>query len=188
MRIWPATVLAGITIALASGSGQRATIVKPLTQGPVTYFANQCSRCHGPSGSNYVLDSLRKRTSVSLKHEISEMASGPGQMPLKGRDLDAQVALHEAIMKGIPFLSLTKVSGTSISGEVVGTNKVLLRQGARVISARVVDATWTASIPASWLPINQPIWVIAGLKKQAVMDLSKNPASVGLVKDLKPPR
>ncbi len=177
MRIWSGCVGIGVLVGLAGGAGPGAHLVKPLSTGPVSYFDQQCSRCHGPFGANYALDSLRKRSLSGLKKEIGSMASGAGQMPISGRDLDAQVAMHQAILKDTPFLSFTKSSGGVLSGEVVGAEKVVLKQGSKSVVPEVSEGIWSARVPGAWLSNGQPILVVAGTKKTVVMDLSKGPTS-----------
>lgn len=175
MKIWVQIVLGMTGVALA---GPTPKIVKPLSPGPVEFFENQCARCHGTGGSNFVVASLKKRSAASLKAEIKSMASGPGQSPISGRDLDAQVALHQSFIKGKPFLSLTRLMGTGLSGEVIGTDKVSVRQGAKSIQAKVHEGVWIVRLPATWLIAPQPIVVVAGSKMIVAMDISTSATSL----------
>ena len=167
--------LAGFALA-----GPTPKIVKPLSPGPIEYFENQCARCHGTRGSNFVVASLKRRSPASLKAEIQSMASGPGQSPISGRDLDAQVALHRSIIKGTPFLSFTKSANGVLSGEVVGSEIVAIKYGTTRIPAKVADGVWTARVPLSWLSPTRPIFVVSGTSKgmQAAIDLTASPTSV----------
>lgn len=105
------------------------------------------------------MDSLRRLTPAELRSKIAEMARGPGQAPLAGRDLDAQVGLHAAFARGLPFLSLTSESGGRLGGEALRAKVVTARLGKQTIAAKVGDGHWEVAVPISWL--QKPFLIVA---------------------------
>ncbi|HEX8341376.1 MAG TPA: hypothetical protein VF624_10755 [Tepidisphaeraceae bacterium] len=83
-------------------------VAPPATQpavvvGPITYYNNNCNRCHGQVDAAYP-DSKNPPKGEQLKQVIQEMAEGPAQAPLDEAALAEQVKLHEAIFGGGPYV------------------------------------------------------------------------------------
>jgi hypothetical protein len=72
-------------------------------EGPITYYNNNCNRCHGQVDNAYA-DSHNPPKGEALKKIIQEMAEGPAQAPLDEAGLAEQVKLHEAIFGGGPYV------------------------------------------------------------------------------------
>ena len=121
--------LAGLAILVIPAGAQKAP--EKLTVGPVSYFEAHCSRCHGPNGSFYDLQQLSKLSDAKLRKFVVDMAMGAGNAPLRGSDIDAQVAYHRAMIRNKPFLAVTSISGGFVKGEAYGADKIfVLRSGA----------------------------------------------------------
>ena len=113
----------------------------------MTYYDTACSRCHGPEGASYGPSLGRHLDDAGLVKVTSDMASGPSQDPIHGRDLDTETAFHRALIMGNPYLSVTKIDGNTWSGEVMVDAKVTLHVAGKDISADVSDWNWTATLP-----------------------------------------
>ncbi len=162
-----------LAMGLMLVAGQPA--VKPLSKGPVQYFIEHCSRCHSSEGSAYT-DSIAKRSEASLRDEIAEMAQGPGGEAINGRDLEAQLAHHLAIIKKQPFISFTKLKGRLLGGEITVVSRASLSHGKDRVDAKVVDGNWSATVPSSWMD-GKPIVVTPKGYAAVKLDISKSATS-----------
>ncbi|MGN6367516.1 MAG: hypothetical protein ACTHN5_04575 [Phycisphaerae bacterium] len=162
-----AYVLAGAaalsTAALLLVAADAAPAVSPATlpaERPVnapafaamTYYDNDCAKCHGPEGASYGPSLGRHLDDAGLIKACADMAAGPSQDPIQGRDLDTETAFHRALIMGNPYLSVTAIDGDKWSGEVMVDAKVTIHVGGREISADVSDWNWTATLPAGTRP------------------------------------
>ena len=120
----------------------------PLGHAPLEYFAAKCARCHGPFGSFYGEDFGRNRSDAALHKVVKEMAEGPAGAPLAGRELDAQVAFHRALLAKEPFVAWTGQSGGEIAGEVSPDTTVSARVKGVEVPAKVDDTRWRLTLPA----------------------------------------
>ena len=118
----------------------------------MTYYDAACSRCHGPEGASYGPSLGRHLDDAGLVKVTSDMASGPSQDPIHGRDLDTETAFHRALILGNPYLSVTKIDGNTWSGEVMVDAKVTIHVGGKDIPADVSDWNWTATLPEGTKP------------------------------------
>ncbi len=118
----------------------------------MTYYDTACSRCHGPEGASYGPSLGRHLDDAGLIKVTSDMASGPSQDPIHGKDLDTETAFHRALIMGNPYLSVTKIDGNTWSGEVMVDAKVTLQVAGKEIPADVIDWNWTAIVPDGTKP------------------------------------
>lgn len=139
-------LLLGPSAALISMSGA------PKIEPPLGYFADHCQRCHGEAGANYSPEMGKGKTDAWLTQEVTEMAEGPGQGPLQGESLAAQVAFHRSLIRKEPFVYVAKLAGGSIAGETTPGAKITVVVGTKRIPAKVTDSEWTATIPKDAQP------------------------------------
>jgi hypothetical protein len=118
----------------------------------IAYYDAACARCHGPQGSFYGAELGKHLTDAQLVKVINDMAEGPGAAPLTAAGLAAETAFHRAIIAGTPFLSVTKLDGATIAGEVTPDAAVSLSAGGKAITATVDGSTWQASLPPGTRP------------------------------------
>ena len=85
---------------------------------PITYFQAHCANCHGDYGSFYGKGFATDLSDADLQKTVKEMCAGPGQAPLKGEELAAEVAYHRSLAHGTPFVIVTSRGGGKVSGEV----------------------------------------------------------------------
>lgn len=100
-----------------------------LSGGPVSYFEDHCARCHGDHGSNYDPQALKKLTEAQLRKYVRDMSMGPGNGPLEGLDLEAQVAYHRALIRKQPFVAVVSLEGGKVKGEAWGVKSLYARPG-----------------------------------------------------------
>ncbi|MCF7803468.1 MAG: cytochrome c [Candidatus Marinimicrobia bacterium] len=115
---------------------------KTLDFRPISYFNNQCARCHGPGGSFYGDQFAADLSPAELKHTVDEMAAGPGGAPVHGDSLEALYQYHLGLSKGKPFLVITEVSDGSIAGEVTEGTQVVLTSAGDTLHATLAENTW----------------------------------------------
>lgn len=82
---------------------------------PLSYFAANCARCHGPNGSFYGASFAKTRDEAGLHQIVHDMAFGPAQAPLDDAKLEVLVAYHRSLIDKKPFLSLSSVTSGSVS-------------------------------------------------------------------------
>lgn len=73
------------------------------TQGPLSYFINNCARCHGPMEDAYK-EFATPRHGEALREMIVIMANGPAMAPLDEPSLQQQFDLHMAILERKPYV------------------------------------------------------------------------------------
>ncbi|HEY3836187.1 MAG TPA: hypothetical protein VGL72_06430, partial [Bryobacteraceae bacterium] len=64
----------------------------------MTYYDNDCAKCHGPQGASYGPSLGRHLDDAGLIKVTADMAAGPSQDPIHGRDLDTETAFHRALI------------------------------------------------------------------------------------------
>ncbi|HUB25744.1 MAG TPA: cytochrome c [Tepidisphaeraceae bacterium] len=144
-----------LTAALFSVGASTAPTTAPATLpaapafafAAMDYYDQSCARCHGPEGASYGPGLGHNLDDAALVKMCHDMANGPSQNPINGRDLDTETAFHRALIMGNPFLSVTNIKGNVWSGEVMVDSTVTLHVGDQEISADVTDWNWTATLP-----------------------------------------
>ena len=146
---WPAppTSQAAPAAAPEAASGPIAAV----DFAPISYYDQNCSRCHGAYGSAY--GEIQKRDDSSLRHVVKEMSEGPGNAPLDAMPLEVEVAYHRSFIDKRPFLILTKVSGGktepwTLTGEATPNSEVTVKIGDNPIAAKLDGHVWTVVLPA----------------------------------------
>lgn len=134
VAIFPAAVLGG-TSSTAS-----------LENGPVSYFENNCARCHGSMGSSYGNGFGKGLSADALRKKVSEMAKGPGQAPISGIDLDAEVAFHQALISHQPFVAVTSIDDSMIKGEAITGSKISASAGKKNLAVKTDEYNWEISL------------------------------------------
>jgi hypothetical protein len=119
---------------------------RALTAGPITFFQASCARCHGAYGAMYG-EALAKLSDADLSRFTEEMVVGPGQAELPPADLAAQVAWHRSLVDARPFVAITKVSDSTIEGEVTPGSTIEVVAGGQRSVAQVSGHTWIAPRP-----------------------------------------
>ena len=93
---------------------------------PLSYFAANCARCHGPNGSFYGDSFARTRDDASLRQIVHDMAFGPAQAPIDDPKLEVLTAYHRSLIDKKPFLSL---SSAVVGSTAKGSPKSVARSG-----------------------------------------------------------
>lgn len=119
----------------------------PPTIAPISYFEDRCARCHGPHGSFYGDDFGKKLPEPALRKVVSDMCRVQGDSPLKGVDLDAEVAYHRALIAGDPFIVVIHAKDGRLSGEVTEKAAVTVKFKRSTVSAEVKLVSWSVSVP-----------------------------------------
>ncbi|MDP8243240.1 MAG: hypothetical protein P9L94_04100 [Candidatus Hinthialibacter antarcticus] len=117
--------------------------VEPLSFHPIEYFEFNCARCHGSYGSSYGDTFGEGMTDAELIEFVDDMAAGPGQAPIEGAELNAQVAFHRSLVKDLPFIAWTGWDGETLSGEVTAGSSVTVKVGNEILDATVRDEKWS---------------------------------------------
>lgn len=118
-----------------------------LTVGPISYFQEHCSRCHGSYGGGFLADSLARYDTAGLQRIVTSMTVGPAQAPILGDDLTALVAYVQSIRMGKPFIAIVRRNEDgSFAGEVSPKSSLQLIRGDQ---------------PPANVPVNRYSWSIA---------------------------
>jgi hypothetical protein len=142
MNLWITIPFLGAAVVLGSPQSP-----KPLTSGPIGYYDGACAHCHGTNGSAYSDDFFKKYDLSTLKKSINDMAEGPGQSPLDGQELAAQVAYHQAIIAHLPFIAWTGQAGQNLSGEVTRKATMSASINREELTVIVKGTKWTLELP-----------------------------------------
>lgn len=110
----------------------------PDTVGPVTYFVNNCSRCHGPADNAYSEFNDPKRGDA-LRVMIKTMADGPAMAASDEQTIQQQYDLHIAILDKLPYVWLDPNSQDVIAGEIIPGTTVTLETPTGPIRAAIDD-------------------------------------------------
>ena len=147
----------GLVLASSRGDGQKllaadaqppAPQPRSVSTAPLTYFQDNCARCHGDEGAFYDKAALAKRADAQLRQSIRDMADGPGDAPLSGEGVAVQMALHRAIAKGAPFLAVTKWQAPVLQGEATAGSRVWLELGSAKMNAEISGSQWKIALPS----------------------------------------
>lgn len=120
---------------------------EPLKVAPRAYFVAHCQRCHGVDGVNYTPQFAKDKPLDKLKFDIERMARGPGGLALKAEDIEVQVAYHQLISAGKPFVSWTGREGLVLSGELTEGAKLSANLGELKVDED--ESTWTLKLPSA---------------------------------------
>ena len=101
---------------------------------PLSYFAANCARCHGPNGSFYGDSFARTRDDASLRQIVHDMAFGPAQAPIDDAKLEVLTAYHRSLIGKKPFLSLSSAVVGSATGAT--KNDIVPNGGAKPANTR----------------------------------------------------
>ena len=85
---------------------------------PIAYFQAHCANCHGDYGAFYGDGFAADLSDAKLQETVKAMCAGPGQAPLKGEELAAEIAYHRSLASGTPFVLVTQRGGGKVEGEV----------------------------------------------------------------------
>lgn len=104
-------------------------------------------------------------TDDELIEFVDDMAGGPGQAPIEGKELEAEVAFHRSLVVDEPFIAWTGWDGKTLSGEVTAGATVSIQIDKKQYQAIVKDEQWTldANIPSTHL---RNVFIIAKLEKK----------------------
>lgn len=108
----------------------------PDTDGPVTYFVSNCSRCHGPADSAYSEFKEPKRGDA-LRVMIKTMADGPAMAASDPQTVQEQYDLHLAIIDKLPYVWIDPNQHGVVAGEVIPGTTVTLQTDSGEIRAAV---------------------------------------------------
>ena len=152
----PASVLCGL-VAGTLPSHAATTLPSTMPDGPTTerpafaamaYYDQNCAHCHGPQGTFYGPTLGQKLSDAQLIKVVDDMASGPGNAPLKADQLPVETAFHRALIMRVPFVSVTRMDADGKwAGEAMPDAKVTVFIGDKRIDAASDDANWSAQVP-----------------------------------------
>ena len=118
----PPTDLKPIAPAAPNAPADADAAPRVTSFAPLTYFNQNCARCHGKYGSFYGDGFAKDLSDDSLHQVVAQMAQGPAQAPLSPADLEIETAWHRALRDGKPFVAIVKSEkvpqGWQLSGEV----------------------------------------------------------------------
>jgi hypothetical protein len=145
----------------------------PLNVAPIAYFQAQCARCHGTvtSPSNTAFE--KPLPNDELKRFVEDMAAGPGGKALAGRDLDALVGLHRAMIAKQPYLAWTGRDGRKLKGDVSPGAKVTAKSGKNAVTVTVKGLAWSLEIPVGTSPGDITLEAVKG-KASTKLDLRRH--------------
>ncbi|HEY0009256.1 MAG TPA: hypothetical protein VGB55_11070 [Tepidisphaeraceae bacterium] len=145
----PLTVLFVVSVVCA-GSHWRALAESPASQpdkapevtGPITYFIESCSRCHGEIDSPYVGLTAPNRGDA-LNTVLQAMAEGPAAAPLDPAGLAEQRKLHDAIYDQQPYVWINPTQKETVSGETLPDTKLTLIKDGQATPVTVEENRFT---------------------------------------------
>ncbi len=124
------------TASVAAPDGAAAMF--DLVVGPVTQFAQSCSRCHGAHGALYGA-AFAALDEPALAAKIREMMEHNAQLRPTATDVAAMVAHHRALQRRRPFLCVTNGAAyaagreTVLRGECAGVERVTAEVNGRAV-------------------------------------------------------
>ena len=106
-------------------------VVGPTATGfaPLGYFEQSCANCHGDYGSFYGPTFGAGLTDAQMRKEVDDMATGPGNAPLKPSELDIETAWHCAFRDHKPFVSVTAWANGHLTGDATPGATITLTDG-----------------------------------------------------------
>lgn len=121
---------------------------RSLKTGPISYFNDQCARCHGDDGSFAGVAFVAAPASdAELVRAVEEMVEGPAEDRVEGAELGALIAFHRTLVLDEPFVAVTKIDPDEVTGEVSPGARVRVRFGESDVEAPVDEQTWLAAAP-----------------------------------------
>jgi hypothetical protein len=133
------------------------------TDGPVSYFMDRCSRCHGQVENAYGGIPTLKRGDA-LKETIHDMAEQRAMAPLDEAGVEQQYTLHLAIIDKTPFVWIDPAQKDILAGEVMAGSSVILKTADESIAARVKGNTF-------FLPRQSGKLIVTRNKKRVEVDV-----------------
>ena len=122
--------------------------VLPL-RGAISLYDNACVRCHGPGGSFYGSDLGKGKSAAHLRKMVWEMCIAQGGLTVSQREVDAMTAYHRSIMQNEPFIEITALTSTKLSGEATPGTTLQLQTGTKIVAIPLTDNCWTVATDAS---------------------------------------
>jgi hypothetical protein len=159
-------------LALCQANSSKTAPPATPTVPPISYFEDRCARCHGPQGSFYGDDFGRKLSEDALQKVVDDMCRVQGDAPLKGLELEAQVAYHRAMIAKEPFLVVTRTKDGELAGEVAEKAVVSVKYRRISVTAEVKATSWKSRVPKGEKPEDAVITATLG-KRTSVVRLSK---------------
>ncbi|HEX8236235.1 MAG TPA: hypothetical protein VF600_09790 [Abditibacteriaceae bacterium] len=147
-------------IALEAGASTQENAAQQHSAGvavsefaPMSYFENNCARCHGSYGSFYGEGFGKGLSDSKLRQVVHDMAAGPGNAPVTEPQLDALTAYHRSLIDGKPFLIINAAreeenAPRTLQGETTPDSQISVRWQGGSAAATVEGYTWTAKLPA----------------------------------------
>ncbi len=151
--------------------------VEPLAVSPLDFFESHCSRCHGTYGSEYGKDFGEGKSFSDLRKTVAEMCKGPGEVPLKGKSLDALAAYHRSLVDRQPFVALTAVGAAAISGDVTYGSDIVAHLGGETLKGRITGTNWLIRFPEGTVAKDalRETRIVANLRgRKTELDLSRH--------------
>ena len=143
-------VALALQLVAADCNADSTNTTKTLEMGPFTYFDQNCARCHGPMGSFYGENFGANLTDEQLRRVVKEMADGPGNAPIDGLALEAQIGFHRALVKKEPFIVVLEKHGSDLSGEITPGSQ-LETDTPQPTKAKITENQWVLTLPSSTL-------------------------------------
>jgi hypothetical protein len=114
---------------------------------PISYFEQNCARCHGDFGSAYGPTFGHGLSDEQLTKVCDDMAAGPGNAPLNADELKALVDYHKAMIAKQPFVVVTRATegddGVTVEGDVTPDVTVTVDDH----EAKVDGHLWRVAVP-----------------------------------------
>jgi hypothetical protein len=114
--------------------------------GPITYYEEYCSRCHGQFGTGYLPDMGKRLSDDALRRIIKDMAEGPAAAPLDDAQLEAELAYHRSFLDGTPFIARVSETDAEHTGEVTGGSALSVDVDGNAQPIPVNGQTWKLSM------------------------------------------
>ena len=117
--------------------------------GAIGYYQAHCVSCHGPYGSYYGDGFAADLSDAELAETVDEMCAGPGQAPLEGDPLAAEVAYHRSLARpdGPPFVAVVSRDAGGVKGEVTPGSAVRVGDRDAVVDGHDWHLDATADAP-----------------------------------------
>lgn len=122
--------------------------VLPL-RGAISLYDKACVRCHGPGGSFYGSDLGKGKTAAQLRKVVWEMCIAQGGLTVSQREIDAMTAYHRSIMYTEPYIEVTAVTESKVTGEATPGTVLELQVGSKVLPVALTENRWNVLVDAS---------------------------------------
>jgi len=123
--------LAYLTVSGSAAPAPADPVAGPTVTGfaPLDYFEDNCARCHGDYGAFYGPTFGAGMSDKDLRQAVDDMATGPGEAPLKPSELDIETAWHCSVRDHKPFASVTAWTGGHLTGDASPGATITLTDG-----------------------------------------------------------